>query len=81
MNVLRHLKHSAWLADGIITTQRRRFSSIWRGAELLVVGCPGCGYWRVHEAYLAKGYCRPPPTLHSEREDVKHTIVKSHREA
>lgn len=34
------------------------------------MGCPGCGCWRGHEAYLVKGYCPPPLTLHSEKEDV-----------
>lgn len=36
------------------------------------MGCPGCGYWRGHEAYLVEGYCPPPLTLHSEKQDVTH---------
>lgn len=45
--------------------QMRCSSLVWREAEPLVVGCPGCGCWRGHEAYLVKGYCPPPLTLHS----------------
>lgn len=38
------------------------------------MGCPGCGCLRGHEAYLVKGYCQPPLTLRSEKEDI-HTTV------
>lgn len=37
------------------------------------MGCPGCEYWRGHVAYLVKGYCQPPRTLRSEKEDIKQS--------
>lgn len=58
-----------------MSTQKRSSSSEWREAELLVAGCPGCGYWRGREAYLAKGCCQLPLTLHSEKKNIKHTIL------
>lgn len=39
------------------------------------MGCPGCGYWMGHEACLVEGYCQPPPTLHSEKEETSHNRV------
>ncbi len=57
-------------------TQTRSSSSGWREAEPQVVGCPGCGCWRGREAYLAKGYCQPRLTLHSENKDIKHMTGK-----
>lgn len=59
-------------------TQRWNSSSVWTEAEPLVMGCPGCGYWRGHEAYLVKGCCQPPLTLHSEKKDTTHIIINIH---
>lgn len=76
---IRSLTAETFTTHRMSLTQKWSSSSIWREAEPLVVGCPGCGYWMGHEACLVEGYCQPPPTLHSEKEEMSHNRVNRER--